>query len=1200
MTPERWQQIKTVLDQALELKTEERAAFLDHVCSVDASLRKEVEKLLAGDDEVRSSFLRTSPFARLSLSSGTRLGDYEVQALIGSGGMGEVYRAHDLRLGRDVAIKVLPSLVSSNPDRLRRFEQEARAAAALNHPNILAVYQMGTYEGAPYLVSELLEGQTLREQTRREPLPAGMVIDYSLQTARGLTAAHGRGIVHRDLKPENLFVTQDGLIKILDFGLAKILQPKADSSRNAMPLSGQTEPGMVMGTAGYMSPEQVRGQETDHRADIFAFGAILYEMLTGQRAFHGETAADTMSLILKEDPPDISEVAATSPPKLQQIVRQCLEKNRERRLQSAAELVTILESIKIVPIKVEPPPRSRPKWFAAGILCLAGILVAGVAVGLNVGKIRDRIVNRRAYGRVPLSPPASPIPARRSVAVLGFKNVSGRTDSAWLSPALSEMLTTELGAGGQIRTIAEENVVRAKMDLSVSDVDSLAKDTLAQVRNNLGTDYVLLGSFVDLGKEEGGQVRVDLRLQDARTGETMGVVSETGTEGELFGLVSRAGHDLRSELGIGSISQAEAGGVRAALAVNSDAARFYAEGLARLRVFDALAARDLLTKAVGADPNYALAHSALSAAWAGLGYDARAAEQAKMAFDLSGNLPREDQLSIEGRYYEAIRSWPKAIDVYRRLSQFAPDNLDYGLRLAEAQTSGSLTKDALTTLAGLRNLPAPTSEDPRIDIDEAVAARGQSDFKRELAATLRATEKSEKLGARLLLGRAQMAQARAYYDVGDFQKFQSSAETARRIFAEAGNRGAEAMALHNLAAGLYDHGDRAGALKTDEQALDTCRKIGNQRCIADVLNNMGLHFKDQSDFTGARQAYEQSIAIRREIGDRSGEALSLSNVAVLLDQQGKLAAAKKVYEQSLAITLETGEKRGIARVLTNLAIIYQEQGQLIEARKLHEQSIALRREIGDKYGTAVGLNNLATVLLDLGDLTAMQKALDEQIPVFQQAGVPRGLAYSLSVQGQLFQAQGDLSQARKAYEQALAIRSKSGDKLTVADSTLALAMISILEGHPADAEQPARQVLQQAQAEKEGGQEVTARNILALSLLGQGKAVQAEKEIRVAEGIAATTESRLLAIDIRIASARVYAVAGKGAKALQMLNGALAEATKLGCGRCQFDTRLALGEIEMKQENKKAARVHLTALEKDASSKGFLLIAHQAHDAAMP
>ncbi len=225
MTPEQWRQVREVLAEALELKPEARPAFLDRACSADHSLRREVELLLSSNDEAKSSFLQSSALL-VTLTPGTKLGDFEVERLIGSGGMGEVYRAHDVRLERHVAIKVLPSFLSHDPDRLRRFEQEARAAAALNHPNILAVFQLGTYEGAPYLVSELLEGGTLREQLGRGPLPIHRVIDCGVQIARGLAAAHEKGIVHRDLKPENLFVSKDGRMKILDFGLAKLTQPR--------------------------------------------------------------------------------------------------------------------------------------------------------------------------------------------------------------------------------------------------------------------------------------------------------------------------------------------------------------------------------------------------------------------------------------------------------------------------------------------------------------------------------------------------------------------------------------------------------------------------------------------------------------------------------------------------------------------------------------------------------------------------------------------------------------------------------------------------------------------------------------------------------------------------------------------------------------------------------------------------------------
>src|SRR5207247_7306620 len=273
------------------------------------------------------------------------IGQYRVISKIGEGGMGEVYRARDTKLGRDVAIKVLPAAFSADAERLRRFEQEAQAAGALNHPNILVIFHIGTHEGAPYIVSELLEGETLRERMAGAALPQRKAIDYALQTAHGLAAAHEKGIVHRDLKPDNIFITKDGLVKILDFGIAKLTQADRSRSQTDIPTRRvNTDPGVVMGTVGYMSPEQVRGQAVDHRSDIFSFGAILYEMLSGRRAFHGESPADTMSAILKEDPPDLSDTNQNVSPALERLVNHCLEKNPEARFHSASDLAFALET----------------------------------------------------------------------------------------------------------------------------------------------------------------------------------------------------------------------------------------------------------------------------------------------------------------------------------------------------------------------------------------------------------------------------------------------------------------------------------------------------------------------------------------------------------------------------------------------------------------------------------------------------------------------------------------------------------------------------------------------------------------------------------------------------------------------------------------------------------------------------------------
>jgi len=281
----------------------------------------------------------------MALTSGTKLGPYEIVSPLGAGGMGEVYRSRDPRLKREVAIKVLPQAFSLDADRLRRFEQEALATAALNHPNILAVFDIGTIEGSPYVVSELLEGETLRERLRSGSIAVRKALDYALQIAHGLAAAHEKGIIHRDLKPENLFVTKDGRVKILDFGLAKLTQDEPGTHTSLPTATLGTEAGVVMGTAGYMSPEQARGVELDPRSDIFSFGAILYEMLSGKRAFHGDTAADTMSAILKEDPPDLNETNRNVSPALERVVQHCLEKNPEQRFHSARDVAFDLENL---------------------------------------------------------------------------------------------------------------------------------------------------------------------------------------------------------------------------------------------------------------------------------------------------------------------------------------------------------------------------------------------------------------------------------------------------------------------------------------------------------------------------------------------------------------------------------------------------------------------------------------------------------------------------------------------------------------------------------------------------------------------------------------------------------------------------------------------------------------------------------------
>jgi eukaryotic-like serine/threonine-protein kinase len=339
----------------------------------------------------------------MALALGTKLGPYEILSFIGAGGMGEVYKARDSRLGRDVAVKVLPPSFAADAERLRRFEQEARAVAALNHPNIVAIHDMGQHDGAPFLVSELLEGESLREVLARGPLSHRRAIEYATQVAHGLAAAHGKNIAHRDLKPDNIFVTREGRVKILDFGLAKIVErplSHADGGATMTAVAPATDIGVVMGTAGYMSPEQVRGGTVDCRTDIFSFGAVLFEMLTGHRAFKRDTAADTMAAILNDEPPELSESGRQIPPVLDRIVNHCLEKAPEQRFQSARDLAFDLESLStltgsggtVAAIKI----KQRRRWWSIAAAVAALVLIAA-ATGWKMSSAMRPIVGSKFH-----------------------------------------------------------------------------------------------------------------------------------------------------------------------------------------------------------------------------------------------------------------------------------------------------------------------------------------------------------------------------------------------------------------------------------------------------------------------------------------------------------------------------------------------------------------------------------------------------------------------------------------------------------------------------------------------------------------------------------------------------------------------------------------------------------------------------------
>jgi tetratricopeptide (TPR) repeat protein/TolB-like protein len=1083
-----------------------------------------------------------------------RFGHYEITEKLGAGGMGEVYRARDLTLGRAVAIKVLRGSTSRDPDRLARFEQEARSASALNHPNIVTIYEIGSADGVPYIAMELVEGKTLRQLLLEGPLLTRRALQLAAQAAGGLAQAHEASIVHRDLKPENIMVTHDGRVKILDFGLAKLVAPIADEDAITESGSLGTAPGRILGTVGYMSPEQSEGRPLDFRSDQFSCGAIFYEMTTGRPAFARPSRAHTLAAILEEDPPPIATLNPAVPPPLSWIIERCLAKNPAERYAStrdmARDLDNVLEHLSEVSPAARPPgvERAGARPMRTRALVGAGLVVLACGIGLAEWIVRSHGPARSRAGGAAVGPAG--IPARRSVAVLGFRNLSGSSEANWLSTALAEMLTTELAAGGRLRTIPGENVGRMKMELSLSDAESLARDTLAKVGKNLGTDTVLLGSYLTLPED---QIRLDMRLQDVAAGETVAALAENGTQTKLVELVTRVGSRLRQSMGVGEPSPTEAAGLAAGAPSNLEAQRLYAEGLAKLRVLNALAARDMLQKAVTADPNSPMAHVALADAWTMLGYDSHAKEETQRAFDLSSSLSREERLSVEGRYRETAGEWDKAIEIYGGLLAFFPDNVEYGLRLATAQSTGGRGQDALATLDKLRNLPRRGAEDPRIDLTEAAVAQSLGDFKHEQAAASSAAAKGNAQGARLLVARARLREAYASDRLLEVSRAAVAAEEARKIYADAKDSGGLAWALSLFGNVSWDHGD----------------------------------------IEKARTTWEECLAIRRQIGYKRGVAISRHNLGLVLKEQGDLAGARRNLEEGYAIDRELGEHSGMVFGLETLAGLFNELGDLDRAKKTGEQALALSREIGDRTEEGLVLWQLAMVLQAQGDLAGAEARYRDALPLLHERGTRDHVADTLYQLGELFRLKGDLVGARRNHEEALEIRTALRSSFAMAKSQLALARLSVDGGHAEAAEAPVQRALAVFATQKAADWSASAHAVYARSLLVRGRLADAQRASEQASALAGRSLSPHVRLTVGAITARVHAANGRTDEALKTLEMALAEATRLRLVGLQFEIRLARGEIELGAGRSSAQRT-LAALANDAQAKGFGLIGAEA------
>ena len=698
MEPDRWQEVERIYHAAMQCEESRRSAFLEQACAGDLALRAEVESLLQyGQSPAKlldtpalevvahrlAENLRAESGDGREQAIGGMIEQYRIIAKIGAGGMGEVYRARDSRLGRDVAIKILPSVFSSDSERLRRFEQEARAAAALNHPNILAVHQMGTYEGAPYIVSELLEGETLRETIKRGPLSARKVMDYGVQIARGLAAAHEKGVVHRDLKPENLFVTNDGRVKILDFGLAKLTRVQSESDYGSPSLDKGTEAGVVMGTVGYMAPEQVRGETADHRADIFGYGAILYEMLAGKRAFEKPTSPETMTAILNEDPPGISQITAT--PAMLRIVHRCLEKNPEQRFQSASDLAFALDALSDSGASSHSAKAANAgtnkirRWR---IVAPAAMIVLALSIG-----------GYFYFHRRPK------LTDKDTIVLADFANSTG---DAIFDDTLRTALNISLRQSPFLNVLSDGRIAQTLKLMAQPASTRLTPEIARELCQRAGSKAYIGGAIGSLGNE----YVLGLKAVNCQSGDMLAEEQVTAkSKQEVLGALGQAASRLRGELGesLATVLRFDVPLVQATTS-SLEALKAYGLGIKAHNEKGPAAALPYDLHAIELDPTFAVGYAAMGNDYGNLGEMGRASEYYTKAFQLREHASQQEELHISAFYYQTVTGeLDKAAESYKVLIESYPrasasyDN--FGLVLAG---QGQFVKAAEITRQGMR------------------------------------------------------------------------------------------------------------------------------------------------------------------------------------------------------------------------------------------------------------------------------------------------------------------------------------------------------------------------------------------------------------------------------------------------------------------------------------------------------------------
>jgi DNA-binding winged helix-turn-helix (wHTH) protein/tetratricopeptide (TPR) repeat protein/TolB-like protein len=801
----------------------------------------------------------------------------------------------------------------------------------------------------------------------------------------------------------------------------------------------------------------------------------------------------------------------------------------------------------------------KPRWGYLSAVAPAVAVLVVIAIGWVVWHRKQFVIDADTQD----FPKSAPVRMRKSVAVLGFHNVSGKATDAWLSTAFSEMLSTELAAGQRLRLVSGEDVANLRLSSPWSQTDTLDHETTARIGSALNSDLLVLGSYTTQGQADRGQVRLDVRLQEAKTGEILSEVAEIGGGQDLFRLVSRVGGELRDRLGVGGLDDPDQSGVLASLPENREAARFYSLGVAKLRQFDFLAAKDLLQQACIADPKFSLGHLMLARAWSQLGYEQKRKDEAKKALDLSTDLSRVEQLVVQGDYYESLADHEKAASTYRVLVQLFPDSVEYGLLLANAQVAGSHASEAAETITQLRRLPKPVSDDPLIDLAD-VRATAKNDPDR-LVLIRSAIRKAEAQGKKLVYAQARKEECLNLNYSDHPNQGRPACEDAYNLLLAAGNRLGAADAVRLMADFEGSQGHMEQAIATYKRALTMLDRLGEHSKTGTVLNNMAINFANEGKLDRAEQLYRQAKFHFEQAGDKGNTATALGNIADILYLRGDLPAAEKMYEQALDIdsSLDHSSPGYLDFRLADLKLT---QGHVQDAHRLAQLGVDSFRANQGGYGY------LSEGLIELGEV---------------------------------LKAEGNLQGARQQFESARDVVQKAGDQGLVQESQAELADLAAEEGHGDQAESLIRPAIAEFEQEKSDPASSGAYTVLSHALLLQGKLPEARNAVQRATELSLTSSDPALKLPAAIQHARVeIASAAPGASttsgplaaARLELRTVVATARKLGYYQLECEARILLGELEVKI-NPVTGRSQLSTLASETRRRGLQLLARDAEQA---